>query len=212
MEAYAIEIGHSEHPEGIVTTRVRSADGSLGLTCPRVSGPSMAAQLMGELASRRRYPRGDQVRRYRPWPVPPERYRVVIEPRDDETVRVAVEAEDGREADATVSAREAYRTAAKLMQQLRKLAGDPAGDEEAVWQAAMSAMSAPPPRQEPVAGTELKGGGWPQDEELPLDHDECVALVQGMGVMPRRPISLDQLYQLPGRWEMADGHIWFYRT
>ena len=94
MEAYAIEIGRSEEPTDIVTTRVRSAEGSLGLTCPRVNGPSLAAQMMAELVARRRDPRDDEVRRYRPWPVQPERYRVVIKPHGNETALVAVKAED----------------------------------------------------------------------------------------------------------------------
>lgn len=212
-EAYAIEIGRSEMPDDIVTTRVRSADRSLGLTCPRVNGPSMAAQLMGELAERCQLPRGAETRLYRPWPVQPERYRVAIKPHDVGTIRVTVEAEVGRAGEMTAPARDRniYRTAAQLMQRLRREAGDPAGDEGAVWRASMSQMPTPP-RLEERPAAERKGGGWPDDEELPLDPDECVALVKGMGVVPRRPISLDQLYQLPGSWEMSGGRIWFYRT
>lgn len=47
-----------------------------------------------------------------------------------------------------------------------------------------------PERPGPGPGPELKGGGWPEDEELPLDPDECVALVQGIGVVPRRPLNV----------------------
>jgi hypothetical protein len=55
-------------------------------------------------------------------------------------------------------------------------------------------------------------GGWPDDEPLPLDPDECVALVKGLAVRPRKPFDVQMLSQLPGKWEMMDGWIWVYRT
>lgn len=94
------------------------------------------------------------------------------------------------------------------MQRLRLEAGDVASDERAVWRdLTTEAVS----NDAPVPG-QPRGGGWPDDEELPLDPDECVELAKGRGVMPRCRIDLDQLYQLPGQWEMSGSRIWFHRT
>lgn len=205
MNIHNVEIGHAERPVAVVTTRVRSGDGSLGLTCLHADAPSMAALLMDELATRRGRPQHPEVRLYRPWPTPPERYRIVFETRDGQTVHVAVEAGDGRTADATVPVRDVHGTAASLMQRLRRGAHDAEGHNAAP----MPTRDSPPLESGPNARP--MGGGWPEDEEFPLAPGECVALVKGMGVVPRRSVSSDQLLQLPGKWEMIQGRLRLHR-
>jgi hypothetical protein len=205
MKFFEVEIGTAEDPEAVITVRVTADTGqTMGLTCVRACGADMAGDLMAWTGS-------DETvrRRHTAWPSPPDRYRIEI--RDPsagagETIVTAM-AEDGSTASGSCQARHAYRMAVKLLQELRGEAG-----QDRAWD---FDREVPPRPWDPAAGTALAdrmGGGWPDDEPLPLDPDECVALVKGLAVRPRKPFDVQMLSQLPGKWEMMDGWIWFYRT
>jgi hypothetical protein len=191
-QVFDVEIGRADDPTAIVTTRAHAPFGSLGSTCDRTQGPAMAAQCMAQLVRRDAPEPGFANRRFLPWPTRPDRYRVTVVESDgaEGPVAVTVEAEDGRRVTETVAGRDTFGATADIMQGMRREIGDPAWDEGAVMRRALAGNLRPVPETE-GPGSTLRGGGWPEDEVLPLDPDECVALVEGRGVVPRRPLTRD---------------------
>ena len=48
------------------------------------------------------------------------------------------------------------------------------------------------------------GDLWPADQEFPLTDAECSALLRGYAVRPRRPLSAEDVEQLPAKVEIID--------
>jgi hypothetical protein len=186
-QAFDVEIGQSEDPDAIMTTRVHAPFGSLGTTCGRAQGPAMTAQFMSQLARRREPEPSFADRRFLPWPTPPERYRVTVMGGGgaEGTTSVTVETPDGRRVSEAVPAGDVFHTAANLMRRMRLDIGDPAWDADAVLRQAMVRALAGRLQSEPKeSGSTQRGGGCPEDEVMPLNHDECVALVKGSRCCP----------------------------
>jgi hypothetical protein len=98
---------------------------------------------------------------------------------------VTVETPDGRRVSKAVPDGDVFHEAADLMQWMRLDIIDPAWNADAVLRQAMVRVLTGRLQSEPKEpGSTLRGGGCPEDEVLPLDHDECIALVKGRGCCP----------------------------
>ena len=204
-KSFDVEIGKAECPDAIITVRVvADTRQSIGLTCTHASGADMAGDLMV-------WTEGDKPisRRHTAWPSPPDCYRIEIgdpSAATGETVVTAI-ANDSLSVSDSCERWDVYRTAVKLLKELRGEA-----DQHDTWNLD---KDIPPRPWNPAPGTALAdrmGGGWPDDEPFPLDPDECIALVRGWAVKPRRPFDRQMLYQLPGQWEKTNSWIWLRRT
>jgi hypothetical protein len=51
---------------------------------------------------------------------------------------------------------------------------------------------------------------WPDDKPFPLTDAECARLVRGHPV--RWPGTVDEMLELPGKYELVDGWLYLWRA